>query len=404
MASTPRLLEQDLAKTVGERYRQWPETEWEHPALSATGPVLCSFAHWLATQRCPSLPLFCILREGQLLRRLVQALGIPDVREIDLNRRLCLKAAILSAEDQDGLLNVLVRARRRPMTAAEAVTELELPPPPLPDDSLLAIGSPELASFLSWLRTPVPATALTATTTGLRTRLLTYLERIGALTSERLVLADLGYATNIQNALEKILRHERKGGNTLGLYLVTTPGATWTLRRGGEIRSFLAHLGEPGWFTRLFARAPEPLEALCTSSDGPLVDYTTDGLPIRIPSLLPMEQMQTVKDVQDILQIQAKTFSDTDTAAARLRLARFLALPTAEEANTMASWVYEETLDATTRPLSPACSGDPWRLDRAAMPWPAGAARQAGWKDKQLLHAAKTLAILDIGPKSACCP
>lgn len=401
---TPLILEQALAKSIGEKWHPCPGVQWNHILLDAVGPVLCSFAHWIASQHDPDQPLFCVLREGQLIGRLVQALGVPAVHDISLNRRLCLKAAVLSAEDEEGLLNILIRARRCPMTVTEAMTELELPHPPLPADTRLVANSPELAAFLSWLREPGPAAALLTATSGLRTRFLAYLERIGALDNRQIILADLGYATNIQNALQKILQHEKKDITTLGLYLVTTPGASWTIQRGGAVRSYLAHLGKPEWFTHLFTRSPEPLETLCTNADGPLIDYTTNGLPVRLPPLLPLEQTEAVKQLQAALLTQVKTFLETHAAAARLKLARFLCLPTFEETSILAPWVYEETLDASTRPLAPTATGNPWKLDRNAMPWPAGAARQAGWKDELLLYEAKALAIPAPGPENQCCP
>ncbi|AMW34382.1 hypothetical protein HEQ62_05515 [Haematospirillum jordaniae] len=404
MASAPLILEQALARSIGEEWHPCSGTRWNHPLLDAVGPVLCSFAHWIASQHDPNQPLFCILREGQLIGHLVQALGIPAVHDISLNRRLCLKAAVLSAEDEEGLLNILTRARRRPMMVKEAIIEMELPHPPLPGSTPLVANSPELAAFLSWLREPGPAEALITATSGLRTRLLAYLERIGALDNRQIILADLGYATNIQNALQKILQHEKKDITTLGLYLLTTPGASWTIQRGGTVRSYLAHLGKPEWFTHLFTRTPEPLETLCTNVDGPLIDYTVDGLPVRLPSLLPLKQTKAVKLLQAALLTEAKASLRIHAAAARLKLARFLSLPTLEETDILAPWVYEETLDASTRRLAPASVGNPWNLDRTAMPWPAGAARQAGWTDEQLLYEAKALALPALGPENQCCP
>ncbi|CDL01419.1 conserved protein of unknown function [Magnetospirillum gryphiswaldense MSR-1 v2] len=265
------------------------------------GSVLHAFAHWLQSQLPASAtPLYGIMREGRLLARLHRRHG-GTAAEIWLNRRLCMKAAILSAEDDEALRNFLVRGRRLPLSPAQAACELGLPPPLSSPGLALTAGSDSLESFLAWLRHPAQATPLARTMRELRWRLVAHLDRVGALSAPHLFLTDLGYAANIQNALEKILRHEGRTIRTIGLYLLTTPGARWVGVRGGETRAFLAELGEPAWFTRLFSRSPEPLEALCASETGPLLDWNPDGTPHCAPSLLPPEQCAEMRAVQEAI-------------------------------------------------------------------------------------------------------
>lgn len=111
------------------------------------GSVLHAFAHWLQSQLPASAtPLYGIMREGRLLARLHRRHG-GTAAEIWLNRRLCMKAAILSAEDDEALRNFLVRGRRLPLSPAQAACELGLPPPLSSPGLALTAGSDSLESF-----------------------------------------------------------------------------------------------------------------------------------------------------------------------------------------------------------------------------------------------------------------
>ncbi len=347
--------------------------------------VLHAFTRWLADQLPhPDTPLFGIMREGRLLAELHRQQG-GTAAELWLNRRLCMKAAILSADDDEALRNFLVRGRRRPLSAEQAAAELGVPPPPCAGKTL-ADGSDALEAFIAGLRAPAVAAPLTQRLWEMRQRLLAHLDAVGALSAPVLFLTDLGYAANIQNALEKILRHDGRNIRTVGLYLLTTPGARWVAVRGGETRGFLAQLGEPAWFTRLFTRSPEPLEALCASNEGPLLDWNPDGTVRLAPNVLPTEQRAAIGVIQNAV-IHA-TPPALDAAAAGLRLARFLALPTRMEAETLSPWQYEETLTGHTVALARPVDGSPWEQERATLPWPAAAARLGGWDDQRLLDRA----------------
>ena len=195
------------------------------------GPVLAAFGRWCAAQvrrEHGADRIFGIEREGRLLSRMAEPFGIA-ASSLHLSRRIGL-VATLGSVDEEGLTNLLVRARARPATLGEA-------------SDLLGIECPDVAGadapvairpLLDHLRTSGEIAAVRERSRQVREGLLAYLAAMGVRWDDTpLVLADLGYAGNIQRTLIQCLRLVGIGKPVVGLYLVTSPGIAWARRAGG---------------------------------------------------------------------------------------------------------------------------------------------------------------------------
>lgn len=368
----------------------------ERLGLAVVGPVMAAYARWLADHaRRHDEPLYCLMREGRPIARLVAAVSVPGLaHELWLNRAVTMRAAIADADDHEALLNLLVRSRRQPPNWARAAAELGLAPPRLGGE--LILQGAVLTAFLAWLGERRQAGRLRHRAGRRRRLLLAHLRAAGALERPRLLLADLGYAGNIQNALLRIFRHEGLGTEVCGLYLVATKGTAWIKALGGQVRGFLVEDGAPDWFARLFARAPEALESCLAQPVSTLRGFDRHGIPRHGPSPLPVGQLAQAAAVQAAAQRYAEGWrlgadgpDPAEAEAARASLARLLALPTAEAVALMGGWRCDDDLGGLrSMPLAGAgdCP-DPWGLDRRRMPWPAARARMMGWGDDRLLAA-----------------
>lgn len=309
--------------------------------------LLAGFAHWAeGLRREWGCRAFGIMRDGGVLADAVAMLA-PDVGKLWLLRRLCLVAALASAEDREGLANLLQRARGRPATAGEAVQELGVAEEPLPAGLASAdlLDHERLAMLCDWLATGRPRLAVNAHVQALRRRIVAHLRAAGALDGPAVALLDVGYAATVQRTLQRILALEGWQVRLHGAYLVTTPGALWALRQGGSAHGFLADLGAPGWFAAPFLRSREVIEAHCTSGDGPLLGYDDDGRPVLGQSLLPAAQRAAVARAQShACGMVGQLAAVPDQAAVRLRCLRLLTAPTADEAARLGAWLYDDPL------------------------------------------------------------
>lgn len=163
------------------------------------GPVLAAFGRWCAAQvrrEHGADRIFGIEREGRLLSRMAEPFGIA-ASSLHLSRRIGLVAA-LGRVDEEGLTNLLIRARARPASLGETSDLLGIECPDAAGaDALVAIGS-----LLDHLRTSGEIAAVCDRSRQVREGLLAHLAAMGVRWDDTpLVLADLGYAGNIQRTL-----------------------------------------------------------------------------------------------------------------------------------------------------------------------------------------------------------
>ncbi len=362
------------------------------------GPVLAAYAGW-AGARCRSAgrPVFAgVLRDGGLLARAVATLHpelAPDHREVWLSRRLSLVAAIGSADDREGLRNLLLRARARPATLAEAMADLgladEAPPSGLAGATRLQGAAFE--TFLAWLDGRGRRERLANHTRRLRRAILAHLRSRRIPDEGPLVLLDVGYAGNVQRCLAAILALEGRERPLIGLHLATSPGAVWAgAARRSAIAGCLLNYGSPRWLNRPLLKARALLEVLLAQPAGSLQGYADDG-PVLGSVACPKSQAEAVAALQEGALDFVRDWREECRAPgplplpdlvgrARLVLLRMLAMPLPEEAERLGHWVYADAL--STGEARPLVAGG-----EEAAPWPTGAAALAGATASQLLMA-----------------
>jgi len=337
------------------------------------GPVLAAFAHWVwHLPFVQDQTVVGVMRDGGVLAAALRAVR-PDrpVGEVWLGRRLCLTGALRSAEDREGLVNLLVRARARPASVAEAAAELGLAGETLPRGltPAQALRPDCLGIFLDWVARAGPRRAVEDHCRRIRRAILGHLGERRALAGKRLVLVDVGYAGSVQRALAAILGMDGEGPRLAGAYMVTTPGMLWMLR-GGDGAGFLAHLGAPSWLAQPVVRSREVLETLCASPLGPLLGYGDDGQPVLGPARLPCRQIEEVGRVQcRALAFCASGRPPLSRPEAQRAALALIGCPRPEEAAMIGEWLYDDAMAV----------GRPRRLTEtihdAARPvlWPQGA-------------------------------
>jgi hypothetical protein len=350
-------------------------------------PVLAGFVRRARSALCgddPARPVFGLMRDGGLLADAMAA-TYPGAatRRLWLSRRLCLIAALRGADDREGLTNLLVRARGHPARVAEALADLGVDGTGTPhglraDDP---VDGTRLPRLLDALAHDPRRRRVEARIRAVRTGLLAHLRGAGAFDGPDLALLDLGYAATIQTALARILAAEGIPVRLRGAYLVTTPGAVWARRAGGDVRGDLAAFGAPSWFTTPFVRHREVIETLCASGDGPLLDYGVDGAPVLGPPGLPVDQHDAVRRRQAAtLEVIARlpAGAEPDPDMARALCLRLLVAPTAAEAAEIGDWLYDDPLAVgPPRRLTDGGGGtaaDLLGASREALLWPAAAA------------------------------
>lgn len=356
------------------------------------GPLAAGYAHW-AWQRVAAgsgldAPrIFGVMRDGGFLAACLRAArpeAAAQVGEVWLSRRLCLAAAIASADDRESLVNMLVRARGVPARVAEALSDLGLAgetPRGLDPDAVLAGDT--LARFLDWLAGPARS-ALAPHVAGLRAAILAHLGERGALDGATLPLLDVGYAGSIQRALSRILAMAGSPVRPLGLYVLTSPGLLWALREGGAAHGFLAHLGAPEWCANTFLRCREVFESLCSADVGPLRSYGPGGQPLCDPPVAPLGQRSAIAAIQGAALAHVRdTPAPAAAEAARRAWISFIVAPTPTEAGVMGDWLFDDAL-AVGLPRRLGRGPHHLTAPRSQVLWPFAAAIRNGC-DRQTL-------------------
>ncbi|MBI2240495.1 MAG: hypothetical protein HYU59_06780 [Magnetospirillum gryphiswaldense] len=338
------------------------------------------------------------MRDGGFLARLIKSahpsLG-DGVGTVWLSRRLCLTAALDGADDQQGLCNLLIRARGVAIQLSEAMAELGLEDFSPPVAGTTPLDDETLPVLLRWLATtPTAAHRLRDHVHHVRTAILTHLHRRGALGRHGLALADIGYAGNLARALAVIFRREGIDCPLRAVLVASTPGCQWARLAGAEVKGCLIADGQPDWLAAPLIRHREVLESLCASPLGELIGYCPDGNPITAPSRLSAPQSVELAAIQSAAAAFCATAAPMAVEQARQHLLNLLLVPSAEQAARLGTWVYEDdlavggcrTLAATDADGVAAIDTDGVALGRDRCLWPAAAALNHGMDRDELIR------------------
>jgi FMN phosphatase YigB (HAD superfamily) len=338
---------------------------WDFGA-AGLGPAFAGFADWVSrhAERAGVSKAFCLMREGELLARMVNAArpegAAPLAEPLWVSRQVVLRASIREATPDE--LAALFDRRVLP-TVREFCASLGIGVDELPgfaaragrriDDHALGDELIEAIAFDPGLRARVVASSQ-----ALRRRLVRYVESRRPAGEPRLLLVDLGWAGTIQAGLEEILREGGVDVRTVGLYLVTYGPALGRALDGVEMHGFLGAFGVPGKPVEAIARGPELLEQVCMPDSGSQTDLTEDLQPVLAPAADPsLQAVERAAVQQGILAFQREwlryrrelpgALGELDGAARRLLLAmvtRAVAAPTGDEAALFAGWLHDENL------------------------------------------------------------
>jgi hypothetical protein len=273
-----------------ERVRQ-PEglrAFWEYGAASL-GPSFTAFAEWVharAGQEEVS-KAFCLMREGELLSRLVNraapACGSEVVAEpLWLSRQVCARANIREGTREE--LEALFERRRLPTLREFAATvgaplemfgELARDADRWLDDA--GFGDEVIDAIVHG---PDLRMAVVGQAQELRRRILRYLESVRPPGEETVLMVDLGWGATIQSMAQRLLREAGVPCRTVGLYMVTGEKAAQRALDGVESHGFLASFGLPKDEVRAIMRSPEILEQLCMPDHGSQVSITEELQPV----------------------------------------------------------------------------------------------------------------------------
>jgi hypothetical protein len=364
------------------------------------GPLLAGFAAW-AWERIDAAPtgtgVVGVLRDGHLLAdalRLTRPEAADGVVNAWLGRRTCLPAALRDADDEDGLVNLLVRARGHPGRMADIQAELGLSEERAPFPADTPVDRTILPAVLAWLTGDRRVrAALAAHAARIRRGIVAHLRRLDLL-GRPLVLLDVGYAGTIQRLLPRILALEGRPAPVWGAYLATTPGILWATRASGPAWGFVVDHGAPARLATSLVRSREVMEALLGSADPPLDGYDSEGGPLLDAAWLPPAHRSDLSRIQAGARAfltttcpPATTGSAVDVRTrSRAILWRLLAVPDRLEAARWGHWTYADPLALDT-PRTLVGGGRTDTDSRSDCLWPAGRAALDGADATALLKA-----------------
>ncbi len=249
--------------------------------LTALGPILAGFEHWLAaeaqalqTRHGGKVHWLFLMRDGHLPLQvhLAGSVADADAYAVEISRFTATAAVFASGHDIEHFvlreLGTIPEALCRQLLLSEAETA-----------RIMAGRSPEQASFalLNEIRNDQTRRAIISRSQAMAQRLVAHVKRVvQPAAGDTLMLVDLGYNGTVQNRIHALLTKALKV-QVAGRYLLLREAECPGLDKRGFIdsRSYDANTLES-----LCANVAV-LEQLCAVTSGSVIDYTPQGGPIR---------------------------------------------------------------------------------------------------------------------------
>ncbi len=366
------------------------------------GPVLTGYSEWVASRAkaLDAKSVWCLMREGRLLRGLLAAIA-PELpaHECFISRYVALRAAVGSANESD--LTAFLR-RPTPTSTGRLLAQLGLPTDALKGvDPCTPVSAGQASTMARRLgRDPGLKRRIREVCGEARAGLLAHLDALGADSADGTVLlADLGYTGTIQGALHRMLAEERPRLKLHGVYLVTGGHVEQTQQLGASLEGWLAHNAQPIRISHTFMRSPELVEQAMMADCGTTIGHTSDGSPILEERRVPDDQALAIRAVQSGVLRFARSWAEHRArhgapSEAFIRtlsqsvIERAIARPSAAELDWFGGWVHDQNLGSEeTRTLTEPVGLHRWEEDHlsahqlASLPasqlyWPCGYAHR----------------------------
>lgn len=332
------------------------EPQFGHPAatlgFSVLGPLFQAFDHWLkaeaatlATTRPGRVHVLFLLRDGHLPFEVWTAAGAPagiSAATAEISRYTAMASSFRTAEDIDRYVaregggREWKRLARQLLFSPREVAEL----------------TGQGQAFLRNVRRSGTRAKILERSAAFASRLVTHVRAVcDPKPGDTLMLVDLGYNGTVQNAIDGVLR-DALGVHVAGRYLIMREDYPSGLdKRGLFDRDAYDH----GALAMLCDNIAA-VEQLATLPQGSVVDYGSDGAPIRTESGVKSVQ-SAVRDAVQACCIEyaragfspwvrppASDTGETQRRSAAAILARFLFLPLESELETLAAFEHDVNL------------------------------------------------------------
>jgi FMN phosphatase YigB (HAD superfamily) len=334
------------------RGKEEPVFDLGHDVL---GPVMHAFAQWVEAERLalearigkPVKPLF-LMRDGHLPMQVFEALyGKGCAQQIELSRFTARRASFsdaaavrryLADEGKHGRTDVLTKQLG---LSAEEGSRL----------SRGQLGFDAQDRFNKGVQTPQMLRTIVKRSEAYAEKVMAHLARAGVQRGDAVMFVDLGYAGTVQSLIEPVLR-DRFGITVAGRYLLLRDSEQTGFDKKGLIDQRHYDLAA----IHALCMPIAVIEQLCTIAQGSVIDYATDGAPIRkdagqkglqnaIRDRVQAACVEYARHAGDgIVRAAGSDDADCRRVMATAVLARFLFMPTPAEVEVLQAFDHDVNL------------------------------------------------------------
>lgn len=302
---------------------------WWKFGYRAVGPLTVGFAQWLREQlaRDGAEHVYFLLRDGALLHQVYQALyGRGDACPAStlLSSRRAMLLPVLESAPEFATMSLFGGIGRRPVR--EFVERLHVSASSFAAEAraagFLSLDEPvnvqnDHRRLLRFFLQPRVERAIRERSRLERTHLENYLRQALLYTRKKAALVDLGWNGTIHKALHILCRNQFPDLELTGYYLATGMEAAHNVVPGLQVRSYLAHHGEPQPVYKTIQSFLNLFEFVFSSPEGSLLYFEPNGSgqarPVQQPPDRPIKQSQHIATIHE----GALTFAaDFQTSAA----------------------------------------------------------------------------------------
>jgi len=317
------------------------------------GPITHGFATWLKSEADAMeartgkpVKLLFLMRDGYLPMRAFEEL-YPELAEralpLELSRFTALGCSFTDVEAIARYVSPILRAENLPTCCRQMA---------MTPDEQRVLCRMEPRDFLAAVTGPYAARIIERSR-AFADRLVTYLGQLGVARGDAVMLVDIGYAGTVQNVIEPVLR-DRLELDVAGRYMALRHLIANQCDKRGymDARNYDTDLLTACWENIAV------IEGLFNVSQGSVMDYTPEGVPVREAS--GRKQIQNIQ--RDIVQRGCLDFvaaereqrgmlrrpeaddEDSRRDGAVATLLRFLFLPLPSEIEVLSNFDYERNL------------------------------------------------------------